>query len=379
MYGKTRRSPPGGVSQSSGFFQQGQVPNPYPNPNPYSQTRPSPAKVEHSGSAYHQWHQSTTPATTAQPHSSTFYDQCDSRYQDPYQQRPSPSMSTGPHGSRLPPLGVHSPVVRDDRSQGGNYGAVGPQIQYCDLRSPTATYPSEYAQYQHQTSYSYPPVPDPRSNSYPLPHPSHHHPMSLVYSPERGLPVPVDPCYSRGSVTNLPLTQEPVSVIPTAEEPVIKKKRKRADAAQLKVLNETYARTAFPSTEERAELARKLDMSARSVQIWFQNKRQAARQTQRQTSSSTSNAPRHQPFSMPSQSNDPTHASSRQASGSTHTTSRHQPYAMTSPANDPTHASYSAGASSTGVSTQQYLPHSDSRPPGSQDTGPPRHWTVDRR
>lgn len=53
------------------------------------------------------------------------------------------------------------------------------------------------------------------------------------------------------------------------EEPTIKKKRKRADAAQLKVLNETYARTAFPSTEERAELAKKLDMSARSVQIWL--------------------------------------------------------------------------------------------------------------
>lgn len=69
-------------------------------------------------------------------------------------------------------------------------------------------------------------------------------------------------------MTNSVLTQEPASVL-VSEEPVIKKKRKRADAAQLKVLNETYARTAFPSTEERAELARKLDMSARSVQIWY--------------------------------------------------------------------------------------------------------------
>ena len=52
------------------------------------------------------------------------------------------------------------------------------------------------------------------------------------------------------------------------QEPVIKKKRKRADAHQLKVLNDVYARTAFPSTEERNELAKQLDMSARSVQIW---------------------------------------------------------------------------------------------------------------
>ena len=48
----------------------------------------------------------------------------------------------------------------------------------------------------------------------------------------------------------------------------VKKKRKRADAAQLKVLNDVYARTAFPTTEERLELAKKLEMSARSVQIW---------------------------------------------------------------------------------------------------------------
>ena len=54
-------------------------------------------------------------------------------------------------------------------------------------------------------------------------------------------------------------------------EPQIKKKRKRADARQLEVLNGTYTRTAFPSTEERAQLAKDLDMSARSVQIWLEH------------------------------------------------------------------------------------------------------------
>ncbi|KAG1716403.1 hypothetical protein ID866_755 [Astraeus odoratus] len=89
---------------------------------------------------------------------------------------------------------------------------------------------------------------------------------------ERGLPpqpeVHGPSPYARGPITGRVLTEEPVPLVPTTEEPVIKKKRKRADAAQLKVLNEVYARTAFPSTEERAELAKKLDMSARSVQIW---------------------------------------------------------------------------------------------------------------
>jgi len=83
--------------------------------------------------------------------------------------------------------------------------------------------------------------------------------------------------------------------------------RKRADAHQLQVLNETYNRTAFPSTEERAELAKKLDMSAAvcrygtpitpfstllscrvaecSTLDRFQNKRQSMRQGGRQSSS----------------------------------------------------------------------------------------------
>ena len=56
---------------------------------------------------------------------------------------------------------------------------------------------------------------------------------------------------------------------PEIQEPTIKKKRKRADARQLEALNRMYARTAFPSTEERQQLAKDLDMSARSVQIWL--------------------------------------------------------------------------------------------------------------
>lgn len=89
---------------------------------------------------------------------------------------------------------------------------------------------------------------------------------------QRPEPRPSSP-YNRSAAN----TQQPsnVSVPPpapsaanTTEEPTIKKKRKRADANQLKVLNETYARTAFPSTEERLALAKLLDMSPRSVQIW---------------------------------------------------------------------------------------------------------------
>ncbi|KAG1770475.1 hypothetical protein EDD22DRAFT_68861 [Suillus occidentalis] len=318
---KARKSPPGGDSQNIGFFQTGQggrtvlpplssafptSPSSVPNYPSYSQQRSSPGKSDHSSSSYGQW-----PATvTVAPQHSSYYEHYD-RYPQaqPYPSYPSRSSPTIPvdsHGSRkLPPLNM------PDRYQ-GSYGAVAPLVSnYGDIRSPTATYPTEYAPYPNQTSYSYPPVPDPRHHSSQLPSMHHSQQMSVgMYPSERGMPTQVEAHgpspYARGSMTNSALTQEPAPMMDN-EQPAIKKKRKRADAAQLKVLNETYARTAFPSTEERAELAKKLDMSARSVQIWFQNKRQSMRQTTRQSSTSVSTP--HQPFSMSSQTDEVSHTS----------------------------------------------------------------------
>jgi len=62
----------------------------------------------------------------------------------------------------------------------------------------------------------------------------------------------------------------------------IKAKRRRANAKQLEVLNRVFDRTFFPSTQMRAELGRQLGMSPRTVQIWFQNRRQAMRTRERQ-------------------------------------------------------------------------------------------------
>ncbi|CEP10603.1 hypothetical protein [Parasitella parasitica] len=62
----------------------------------------------------------------------------------------------------------------------------------------------------------------------------------------------------------------------------VKAKRRRANAKQLEVLNRVFDRTFFPSTQMRAELGRQLGMSPRTVQIWFQNRRQAMRTRERQ-------------------------------------------------------------------------------------------------
>ncbi|KAL0095835.1 homeobox domain-containing protein, partial [Phycomyces blakesleeanus] len=60
-----------------------------------------------------------------------------------------------------------------------------------------------------------------------------------------------------------------------------KVKRKRASPSQLSVLNRVFNQTYFPSTELRIELGKQLGMSPRTVQIWFQNKRQSARMRDR--------------------------------------------------------------------------------------------------
>ncbi|KAJ1865381.1 hypothetical protein LPJ73_000026 [Coemansia sp. RSA 2703] len=60
--------------------------------------------------------------------------------------------------------------------------------------------------------------------------------------------------------------------------PPIKGKRKRASPQQLEVLNKVFSSTSFPPTDMRNSLARELGMTPRTVQIWFQNKRQASRQ-----------------------------------------------------------------------------------------------------
>ncbi|KAJ6594155.1 hypothetical protein B0H19DRAFT_1246855 [Mycena capillaripes] len=210
----------------------------------------------------------------------------DSRYSQPaypavYTQR-SATVAPGHQSElrKLPPLSTTPAPGRDER-WASSYQTPAFNGAPNNIRSPTASYPASYTTgYPPTNAYGYHPN-DPR-------YASGLSPQLMANDPRSGSP------YGRSSghaSHGSPPTPPPVSPI-SSDEPAVKKKRKRADAAQLRVLNETYARTAFPSTEERLALAKALDMSPRSVQIWFQNKRQSMRQTNRQSSTT------HQAFSL---------------------------------------------------------------------------------
>ena len=183
---------------------------------------------------------------------------------------PPPSPSSADLWQR-PPLDVPA----SGRVQGQAYYQYHADLQIPhtsnDLRSPHSRYSpaSSIPQFQSPASTAYPEGHSPSRgavSTYTVEH------LSLAMSN-----VSLDytnPMY-RGSRPlphdHVPITPSPVpyDVPPETQEPTIKKKRKRADARQLEALNRMYARTAFPSTEERQQLARDLDMSARSVQIWL--------------------------------------------------------------------------------------------------------------
>src|SRR6478735_9769143 len=59
------------------------------------------------------------------------------------------------------------------------------------------------------------------------------------------------------------------------------RKRTRATADQLSVLEDTFAVNVSPNSKLRKQLAEQLQMSERSIQIWFQNRRAKVKHMQK--------------------------------------------------------------------------------------------------
>ena len=190
-----------------------------------------------------------------------------------YRGSPSSHWSDPP---RLPPLSV--PSVPQDRWQSGQYhypADLQMRPPANEMRSPHqyAYFPQAaagYPQYQSLTHTS-PYVSGSSRGSMPVAAPANlHHYQSMPMGPTLVVRTP----HVARTRRQLPYARDAGELVSTVDypsvpsEPTIKKHRLRADARQLEVLNATYNRTAFPSTEERGALAIQLDISARSVQIW---------------------------------------------------------------------------------------------------------------
>ncbi|KAJ7703045.1 hypothetical protein B0H17DRAFT_84448 [Mycena rosella] len=91
-----------------------------------------------------------------------------------------------------------------------------------------------------------------------LPHPLSAHPYSPTWSRLPPMPHGMDPTDYRAFY---PYTPNEV------------KHRKRTTSAQLKVLEGVFKRDTKPNAALRTELAAQLNMTARGVQVWFQNRR----------------------------------------------------------------------------------------------------------
>ncbi|KAI8328262.1 hypothetical protein BC941DRAFT_463970 [Chlamydoabsidia padenii] len=82
--------------------------------------------------------------------------------------------------------------------------------------------------------------------------------------------------------TNTPLNTDTQPHSPEqVEAPTTVRKRTRATAEQLSVLEDTFAANVSPNSKHRKELSERLQMSERSIQIWFQNRRAKVKHMQK--------------------------------------------------------------------------------------------------
>ncbi|KAJ7908858.1 hypothetical protein B0H13DRAFT_1715135 [Mycena leptocephala] len=109
--------------------------------------------------------------------------------------------------------------------------------------------------------------------------------------------------HSSDSQSGMADTDEPEGMSPyseTSPPPVapLKKKRTRTLTTphQSAVLHALLAQSRFPTTAMREEVGRSIGLSARKVQIWFQNQRQKARRPGSQSDTSQPGAPHYSSF-----------------------------------------------------------------------------------
>ncbi|KAF9943241.1 hypothetical protein BGZ67_003004 [Mortierella alpina] len=200
------------------------------------------------------------------------------------QQRPLPAHETP---SAVPPSS-YAPSRPYSRPQSPSPD-IKPPSWYQNYAHSVAPKPQAHPSYQHADPYyrsshaqhhqagEYSPI------DYPLPtNPTEHGSSSKRPSKPAQSVHPFDTTESKSGKSKKPKRiknpgHEEDLIVMDDEFYAVKAKRKRANASQLSVLNAAFERSYFPSTEERLRLSKQCRMCPRTVQIWFQNKRQSVK------------------------------------------------------------------------------------------------------
>ncbi|GAA5829606.1 hypothetical protein JCM11251_000218 [Rhodosporidiobolus azoricus] len=111
------------------------------------------------------------------------------------------------------------------------------------------------------------------SYQYPL---NQHHPAPHTPQPQPQPHPSETPASSFPSTASCTSASFPSQMPPqgTAENPLIPKRRRRTTPAELAILDSEYRQNPRPDPLERARIAERLGMTARAVQVWYQNRRQ---------------------------------------------------------------------------------------------------------
>lgn len=106
------------------------------------------------------------------------------------------------------------------------------------------------------------------------PVPYFHHPAATCYSQTLAYPTALT---QAGPYYGMYSGHRPYPEITTFMKPHHRTKRQRSSPAQLDVLEEQFLLNPMPSHLTRLELAVRLSMTPRRIQVWFQNKRAKVR------------------------------------------------------------------------------------------------------
>ncbi|GAA6001155.1 hypothetical protein JCM10207_007436 [Rhodosporidiobolus poonsookiae] len=104
----------------------------------------------------------------------------------------------------------------------------------------------------------------------PYPHP-HSQPSASFANSQR---VPEQPPHAAASGAFVASYDSTLRTHGTANNPLIPKRRRRTTPAELNVLESEFRSNPRPDPLERARIATELGMTARAVQVWYQNRRQ---------------------------------------------------------------------------------------------------------